>query len=372
MSNRTRKRANGVGSIRRVGNKYKGSVTMGHDSSGRQVRRYFTANSHAEAQERLTQLLAERRSGASVTAHKLTVRQYLVQWLDYKRHHVRPKTFVEYEQLASGELSTRLGRHQLTRLQPLDIERMVAAMLNEGHSTRKTHTTLKVLKVALRQAVDWNLIRSSPAQRVRSPRQERQELQVWTPKEARKFLCVASTNRLFALYYMALDTGMRRGELLGLHWEDVDLDKGTIRIRRNLVEVGSRIVVGEPKTRSSRRTLTLALDTLQVLKDHKLSQVVELGEEPPMVFASTVGTYVQPSNLARSFRAITAKAGVPKIRLHDLRHTAASLAIYHGADLKALSERLGHATPSITLNVYYHAYAEQRQGASMSLTELLA
>lgn len=372
MSSKSRKRANGEGSITKVGSKYKGSLTMGHDAHGKQVRRYFTADSHAEAQERLAELVAERGGGVSVAAHKLTVRGFITQWLDYKRHHVRAKTFTEYEHLARTEITPRLGHVLLTRLQPLDVERMVTTMVNEGQSARKAQTTLKVLKVALRQAVDWGLLRASPAIRARAPRQPHQDLHVWTPGEARTFLAAASGNRLYALFYLALDTGMRRGELLGLHWKDVDLAKGIVRVRHNLVEVGTRIELGEPKTRASRRVISLAPDTVQVLHDHRLNQLLELGHEPPMVFASTVGTFVQPSNLARSFRAITATAGVPRIRLHDLRHTAASLAIRNGADLKALSERLGHATPSITLNVYYHAYAEQRQHATVSLTQLLA
>lgn len=372
MNSRSRKRGNGEGSNTKVGDKWKGAVTLGHDASGRQVRQYFTASSHAEAQERLARLVAERQAFGSGPVHKLTLAQFLVQWLDYKRHHVRPKTFAEYEQLARTELTQRLGKHQLAKLQPLDVERMVTAMLSDGHSPRKAHTALKVLKVALRQAVDWNLLRSSPAQRVRSPKQPHQDLQVWSPAEAKAFLAAASGNRLYALYYLALDTGMRRGELLGLHWEDLDLAGSTLRVRRNLVEIGARIVVGEPKTRASRRTVVLSPDTVQVLKDHRLNQELELGSLAPMVFASRVGTYVQPSNLARSFRALTAKAGLPRIRLHDLRHTAASLAIRNGADLKALSERLGHANPSITLNVYYHAYNEQRQQAAVSLTQLLA
>ncbi|MFC4452353.1 site-specific integrase [Deinococcus sonorensis] len=228
--------------------------------------------------------------------------------------------------------------------------------------------------MALKQAVLWGVLPSNPASLVRAPRTRPREMQVWTPEEARHFLEVARSDRLYPLFCLALSTGMRKGELLALAWEDVDLDRARLTVRHTFIRnIDGEWVLGAPKTRAGHRTIPLGEDVVQVLRNH-------LGEEERWfgprgkgqpVFTRSSGSRLDPSNVARIFHRLSREAGLPRIRVHDLRHTAASLLIRQGVSPKVVSDRLGHADVSFTLSVYTHLYDDQRQQAALPLSQLL-
>ncbi|UBV44809.1 site-specific integrase (plasmid) [Deinococcus taeanensis] len=191
--------------------------------------------------------------------------------------------------------------------------------------------------------------------------------------------CKKTHPRWYALFYLALTTGMRRGELLGLRWQDLGLESGEVRIRQSLVQSGSRAVLNEPKTSASRRRILLSADTIDVLRAHQTRQGQELSRwkarspiEMDLVFPSTVGRFQLPSILVKIFHRLVREAGLPDIRIHDLRHTCASLLVRQGVPIKAVAERLGHQDASLTMRVYTHVYDDQRRAAALSLDDLLS
>ena len=200
-------------------------------------------------------------------------------------------------------------------------------------------------------------------------------MNIWTSQEAARFIDATRPHRLFALFYLAMSTGMRRGELLGLHWQDIE--GSSLVIRQSLIEQRGRIMITTPKTEKGARRVALSPDVVEVLEGHRQRQEAErtfLGAAWPghdFVFTSQTGTPLNPSNLTDLWRNLQKQAGVKLVRLHDLRHLHASLAIRQGMDAKVLADRLGHARASFTLDVYTHLFEEQRQNSAVSILDLL-
>jgi len=219
------------------------------------------------------------------------------------------------------------------------------------------------LHKALAQAVKWSLIPRNPADAVKAPIPSTKEMRPLSAQEARKLLEAACGNRLEALYVLAIHTGMRRGELLGLRWDDIDLDSSSIRVRRTLTrpENGKRFALGKPKTKKSCRTVRLTQRAVEALKRHRARQAEEklkagsLYQDQGLVFASVNGGLINPSNLRqRSFASLLKRADLPHITFHDLRHTCASLLFQRNVHPKFVQELLGHASVAITLDTYSH------------------
>ena len=218
-------------------------------------------------------------------------------------------------------------------------------------------------------------------------------MQVWTAEQVAAFLAVSETHRMHAAFYLALLTGMRRGEVLGLQWDDVDFARSRLRVRNNLVEVRGEGTAGKqhagkatvssvrariqtPKTDASRRTVVFSPGTMSKLKEHQAQQrreqaaAVEAWQGQGFVFASELGGPTDPRTLYGWFRTLVKVAGLPPIRIHDLRHTAASLMIRQGISPKTVSDRLGHSDVAFTLRVYAHLYDDQREEAAFDLSDL--
>lgn len=383
------RRGNGRGSIQQRGERYVAVHTLGQDEKGRQRRKTsrFDTREEAEAWLRRQNTTPNVDFGFSENALAVCLGRetlfstFLTTWLSAKRHQVREKTWREYERVVRLHLvPSILGPIALGALTPLHIERLMLNLLTAGHSATLAFVVLRVVKLALGQAVDWGLLPFNPAARVKAPKRPRKEMRVWTPQQARTFLdaCRKHQPRLYPLFYLALTTGMRRGELLGLHWDDVHLDRGELLVRFSLVQCGPKAVLSDPKTPASRRRVLLSPDTVTVLREHCTRQEAEKGRwkecSPPeegLVFPSTVGRFQLPCTLVRIFHKLVVLAGVPDVRLHDLRHTAASLLVRRGVPIKAVAERLGHRDASLTLRVYTHVYEEQRREAVLSLDQLL-
>lgn len=244
------------------------------------------------------------------------------------------------------------------------------------------------------------MIPRNPVEAVDTLKVTKRDMTLWTPAEAARFLNHACPHRLHAIFYLAMSTGLRRGELLGLHWSD--LEGSRLRVRRSLSPAKGHYRISTPKTRKGERSVALTPDTLDVLEQHRARQAAErreLGEmwsRPDVMFANELGSYMDPDNLSRLWRSLqdvartawledAEKAGdketarslasgklMPSIRLHDLRHLHASIAIRAGMDPKVLADRLGHARASFTLDVYTHLFDEQRASAAVSIQDLLS
>ena len=365
-----KRRGHGGGTItKRKDGRWQVAVTVGYDERGRQVRKYAYTRTKAEAERKLAELQVKYGSGDVADPGRLTVGDLLERWLDYKRVRVRQTTLYGYQNVVRKHIMPRIGHVRLAKLSAFHLESLYKAMIEAGLSPRMAELTHVVMYNALAQAVRWGMLSRNVAELADPPRGERAEVRFWTPEEVVRFLDAAKEHRLFALFYLAIVTGMRRGELLGLKWEDIDAEKGALRVRRNVTISGSRLVVNEPKTRRSKRVIYLADEALGVLADHQKRQERErfaagkAWHDEGWIFASEVGTALWPNNLTRAFHALIDKADVPRIRFHDLRHTHVSLERRRGTPIEIVSERLGHATSAFTLTVYRHIYEEERRAA---------
>lgn len=362
------KRANGEGTIYKQPNgSWRGAVTLGHDEHGKQIRRSYTGKTQSEVKAKLQAALREHHEGTLVQRTPTTVAEFMQEWLRHKERTVRQKTHLEYRQVVKLHITSHIGGVKLMKVTPLTIEQLLSHLSEQGASPQLLKRVYELLRQAFYQAVNWGLLGSNPAQKVKPPRVEARTLTVWSGNDARTFLEAIRTHRLYPMFYLALTTGMRRGELLGLHWEDVDLEGQELLVRYSLVQCGHEVHLNAPKTRTSFRRITLSPDTVSVLREYRKNQAAD----QKLVFPSTHGTYMLPSNVVKIFGKLIQQAGVPRIRLHDLRHTSASLLIASKVPVKVVSERLGHTDASLTLKVYTHVYEEQRREAALPMTALL-
>jgi len=362
------KNGNGEGSIYKYKNKkgevigYRGAYTV-HTAEGPK-RRYVSGKTRDDVRVKLTKAMADRDDGLFSDDENITIGEYLDRWLsDCVRGSVRESTFDRDSYLVRVHIKPALGRIKLSKLSPVQVQGFYRDRLDAGLSTSTVNKVHTVLHKALSQAELWCLIPHNPTEAVKAPSPASQEMRPLSPEEAGRLLKAACSDRFEALYVLAVTTGMRRGELLGLKWSDVDLKGGAVSIRRTLsrVDNGKRVTLGEPKTKKSRRTIPLTLRALEALKAHRKRQLEEmmelagLREDQGLVFTTRTGSLINPSNLRqRSFAQLLKRAGLPHVRFHDLRHTCATLLLSQNTHPKFVQELLGHATIAITLDTYSH------------------
>jgi integrase len=263
-------------------------------------------------------------------------------------------THLRYKQVIDNQIAPYIGGLSLAKLSGLDVEDFYAEMKRKDVPPARRRQAALVLTNALRHAVRLKMIPPAPTAEVTKPKLAEREMRVLTDDEAKVFLAAARRSRHYALFALAVATGMRRGELLALHWPDVDFDAGTVTVRRTLVMVGQEFILKEPKTKASRRTISVPAFALDALHEHR-KEMVARGFTDKAVFCNCRGGFIREYNLLRnSFQPILARAGLPKLRFHDLRHTHATALLSKGHPIKAVSQRLGHSDVGITLRVYAH------------------
>ena len=310
------RRGNGEGSIsRRKDGRWEAKYTA-HTAEGPK-RRALYGKTRKEAADKLAQVLADRASGYTFDTENMTVGGYLDRWLnDSDRGSVRISTYERHEQIIRLHLKPAFGRVKLSKLTPAHVQGLYRDKLDSGLSPATVQKIHAVLHKALAQALKWNMIPRNAADAVKAPRPAPEEIHPLSPEEARKLIEAARSDKLEALYILAVQTGMRQGELLALKWEDVGLNEGVIRVRRTLVRSGGRIATGEPKTKRSRRPIYLTGAAVEALKGHleqQLEEIERLGDlyrDDGLVFTSGVGTLINPTNLRkRSFAPLLQRAG---------------------------------------------------------------
>lgn len=369
-----KKRGNGEGSIyQRKDGRWVGQYTM-YTAKGPKYR-YIYGKTRKEVAEKLAKTIVDRDSSLVFDAGKMTLGEYLDRWLsDSVRGTVRVSTYERHEEIVRLHIKPSLGRIGLKKLTPAHVRGLYSEKLDSGlapATVRKIHSTLHK---ALSQAVSDGMVPRNGAE-VKAPRPTPEEMHPLSEDEAQAFLEAASESgdRFEALYVLAITTGLRRGELLGLRWDDVDLDRGALRVGRALVREGGRHTLGETKTRRGRRQINLTPRTVNALKAHRKKQLegkmrlTGLYKDRGLIFASEVGTPMNPENLVkRSFKPLLKKVGLPEIRFHDLRHTCATLLLSRSVHPKLVQELLGHATIAMTLDTYSHylpSMGDQTAGA---------
>lgn len=378
---RTGRRGNHEGSITQLGDgRWQARVTL---DGGK--RKALYGATRAEAAAKLNGVLRDRDRGLPVGLdERQTVGHYLASWLAAKKGTLpSPRTWDRYEDYVRLHLIPLIGKVALTKLTPQQVQHLQAQKLDSGLSATTVHHIRAVLHTALQDALRLGLVPRNVSELVDAPKVHRQEMKVWNAEQARTFLSLATGDRLAALYVLALSTGMRQGELFGLRWKDVDFAGASLSVITAVQRsrsAGTRLA--EPKTATARRTIALtttgSFNAVEALRGHRARQAEErlaLGaawKDMDLVFTDTVGGPLRGNNLERrSFDPLMRKAGVPRIRFHDLRHTAATLMIAAGVPVKVVSEMLGHADVGTTLRIYAHVLPNMQRDAAQVLGLLL-
>lgn len=365
MSAQRRRRSQGEGSVfRRKDGKWRGVLDLGW-IDGKRVRRWVYGETEREALAKLAELRDAQRRGQNPSARRCTLGQWLDEWLAAKqRQGTRATTLRGYEWLIRQHIRPALGNIRLDKLAATDIRRLVEQKTESGLSAQSVRLMHALIRSSLADAEREELVHRNVAKLVRPPSARREEVRVLAVEEARRLVGVIRGDRFEALWVCALTLGLRKGELLGLRWSDIDFGNSTLSIQRALQRAGGRLVLVEPKTALSRRTVPVPPPTLAGLRAHRTRQNADrfqagaAWQDSGLVFTTHLGGPLEPRNVNRAWYTVRSRAGLPGLRLHDLRHACASFLLAAGASPRTVMKTLGHSQIGLTMNTYTHVLPE--------------
>jgi integrase len=393
-----KKRGNSEGSIYQMQDgRWRAAICTGY-RNGNLTRKVYTAATRGAVKEKLTKALRDQQMGLPIVGERETVGNFLKNWLEHvASNRVRASTLESYRWITDRHLIPGLGRYRLARLSPQDIQAFLNERLKSGRQphTKRTKESQEppanpalsartvqhihaTLRAALDQARRWNLVAQNAAMLVDAPLVRREEIQPYSPEEARKLLIAVADDRLEALYSAAIAVGLRQGEALGLKWNDIDFATGTLAVRNSLQRVKGKLQLVEVKTQKSRRMIVLPEIAIAALRRHQARQREERAfagerwQDSGFVFTTTIGTPLDGTTVTHRFQAILKDAGLRRIRFHDLRHTCATLLLAQGVHPRLIMEILGHSQIAITMNLYAHVSAPMQREVATRMDTVLA
>ncbi|MEU2239877.1 tyrosine-type recombinase/integrase [Streptomyces sp. NPDC018338] len=406
-----KRRANGEGTItKRADGRYQAAAYV-YRPDGTRVRKFVYGKTRDEVSAKLIEMQDKTRQGIPAATSAMPFGDYLTYWLGaIAPARLKPATLNSYEGLSRLYIRPALGKKRLNRLSPTDIRLFLADFKNgclcclrgadaarpegkrnccavhkcckRGPSARTVQYVHAVLRSALQQAVREELIGRNVAKIVETPTVQREEVRPLDAGEVRMLLKASRDHRLYALWLLMVSTGLRRGEALGLTWSDVDLSAGQLRVRRNLQRIKRELLFGTPKTARSIRTVSLPKRCVDALRAHQAKQEEErmvagekwkpsLHQPGGLIFTTSTGRPTDPRSLNRMLTILCAKAKIRRIRVHDLRHTCASLLLAQGVDARIIMETLGHSTITMTLDTYAHVMQSTLRAAADRMDDAL-
>lgn len=368
-----KKRGNNEGTVyRRKDGRWCAQVSL----SGRRITKY--AKSQRECYNWIREITNKIQQGMTFDATQLTLDRFMHSWLDGKDIAIRPNSAHSYRRYTEEEILPVLGKLRLQNIQPAHVRQLYLRMQAEGKGERTIQLVHSTLHCALRQAVRERLIGYNPMDAIQRPKVETQEFQVFTEEESRTFLAAAKGHPFEGLFILALTTGLRKGELLGLMWSDVNWKKRTLRIERQLQQAGWRSAELVPtKTKSGRRVIKLGKATLAKLQEHRQRQETQKAvagsswQEHGMIFTTSIGTFLDQSKVSREFKRILRENSLPDIRFHDLRHTSLSLLLDYGTPVNTVQKRAGHSKASVTTDIYGHMMSHSQDAAAEKIEKIV-
>jgi len=374
-----RRRGRGDGSIyQRQDGRWTAVATIGY-RSGKRVRKTIYGASKAQVRDKLNRLLTNLQDGLEPPPAKQTVKQFLEHWIEnVAKPRLRPRTFIGYKKIVELHVVPALGHLRLHALNPQQVQSMLSGLQLKKLAPRTVRGVRAVLRAALGDAVRWGLVGRNAAALAHVPRVPRAELNVLSPEAAKTFVETLAGDRLEAFFVVLIATGLRLGEALGLRWSDVDLQNGTLRVHQALQRVNGQLKFVEPKSDRSRRSVMLPAFAIEALKRHASCQKRErllAGSnwvDSGLVFTSTIGTSLDERNVRRTFKFLLQDAALPLMRLHDLRHTTATLLLSQGVHPRIVMETLGHSQISLTMDTYTHALPSLQAEAAKRMDDALA
>ena len=378
-----KRRANGEGNLRkRKDGRWEGRYTAGHDpETEKAIYRNVLGRTQAEARAKLKQAIEEAKIVDQTKAKKYTVGEWMDVWFEnYAKVKVRPSSHQTYRGYIDNHIKPNIGKISLSKLTSLELQKFYKKLLSSGRVERieskkqskglspKTVRNLhQIIASAMKLAREQKLIATDPTEGCALPKVEHREMKTLPVEQLASFLREAKESGVFELYYVELATGLRRGELLGLKWEDLDLDRGNLRVKRQVARINGEVVEAPLKTKNAYRTLPLARDTVDVLNQQKK----KVGS-CPWVFPGSTGGPMSPDSVLHMLHRVLKRAGLPRVRFHDLRHTFATLALQNGVDVKTVSGMLGHYSAGFTLDTYAHVTTSAQRQAAEAMEHVLS
>ena len=378
-----KRRANGEGNIRkRKDGRWEGRYTVGHDSeTGKAIIKNVLGKTQAEVKEKLKTAIEENVGIDYGKVKSFTVGSWLEVWMEnYAKIKLRPSTFKTLQGFLKNHIKPQIGSIPLAELTSLDLQKFYKHLLEGGRVDRieakkkpkglapKTVRNIhQMICSAYNLAMEQKLVNKSPTQGCALPKVEHKEMKTLTADQLSAFFREAKETGVYELYYLDLATGLRRGELLGLKWTDADLDRGVLKIQRAISRQNGRVEEVPLKTKNAYRTLPLSADAIDVLKTQKSKTG---GSE--WVFPSPTGGPMSPDSVLHMLQRVLKRAGLPRIRFHDLRHTFATMALQNGVDVKTVSSMLGHYSAGFTLDIHAHVTTDAQLKAAQTMGNILS
>ena len=378
-----KKRANGEGSIRkRKDGRWEGRYTAGHDpATGKTIYKNVLGKTQAEVKEKLKRAIEDSAKLDMSKVGQYTVGQWMDVWFEnYAKIKVRPSSHQTYRGYIENHIKPNIGSIPLNKLTSLELQKLYKKLLGNGRverieskkqpkglSAKTVRNINQIICSALNLAIEQRLILTNPADACALPKLEHREMKTLPVEQLTSFLREAKESGVFEMYYIELATGLRRGELLGLKWSNIDLEHGSLRVQRQIARIDGEIVEAPLKTKNAYRTLPLSADAIDVLK----TQEKKCGNSQ-YVFPSPTGGPISPDSVLHMLHRVLKRAGLPKVRFHDLRHTFATLALQNGVDIKTVSGMLGHFSAGFTLDTYAHVTTATQKEAANTMEKVLA
>lgn len=381
----TRRAANGLGTIvKRKDGRYQAAVHV-TTSTGETKRKFVYGKTWDEANDKRVEMLDNNRKGVPSVSSSMKLGDYLDHWLEeIIRVERGPSTYAGYEIVIRRYIKKHLGARKLNALTPAHVRAFIAKLrgektvLGKNLSDRYVQNVFETLRSALSSAVREELIGRNVARLVQTPSRGSFDVEPMSEASARAFIARASKDRLCALWLILITTGLRKGEVLGLSWSDVDLETGAFRVKRTVQRVRGQLLFGKVKTKKSKRTLYLGQVCIAALKRHREETAKRLkapfnpaaGQPDDLIFVTSSGRVVEPRNVNTMLNGLLKDAGLETSRVHDLRHTAATLLLMDGATIREVMEQLGHASIATTANIYGHVLDEAKRRMATRMDRL--
>ncbi|MBW8012293.1 MAG: site-specific integrase [Chloroflexi bacterium] len=370
-----KRRGNNEGSLfKRPDGTWRAQVTI----EGRRLS--VSAKTRKECQGWLKETLKQVETGLTYQGANTNLGEFLSEWHISMQSSLRPTTWYQYGQIIRDHIIPMLGKIKLKDFRPEQIQALYNKKVRDGIGLRTIQITHSVLHRALNHGVKLGLLSRNPSDATNPPKPQQNELLILDENQAQQFILNAEAwnDRYATLYHLAITTGFRQSEILGLQWKDIDWERRTLQVQRQLKwKKGGGFYFAQPKTKSGKRIIVLGKTAIEKLRQHRDRQFEkrqiagDKWQEMDLIFPSTVGTPINQSNMNKSFKKLLKQSGLPIIRFHDLRHTAASLMLNFGIPLIIVSRRLGHSRPSITLDIYGHLIPSKQEEAAELMDSLL-
>ncbi len=368
------------GYFRKRGSKWSFSIDVGRDpETGKRKQKTVSGfKTKKEAEKACAELISQIENNEYIKESTDDYESYLLEYMEnVAKHSIRPSTYELQLFICKKHIIPEIGNLKLKDIKPRHLQALYSRKMYTGLAASYIRNMHAIISKSLRKAAEWGAIKENIASLVTPPRIEKRQVRTWDLEETNKFLQEikkrkTGNSKLYIAYILAIYCGMRKGEILGLRWKDCDLEKGIIRIQQTLVKTKGKLYFQEPKTKGSIRTIKVPDLAIQTLKAHKLKQKeIKLAtssayEDHDLVVANWTGSMIDPADINADFKIACKFADVPQIRFHDLRHTHATLLLQLGENPKVVSERLGHADVSITLNTYSHVLPTMQENLAQN------